>query len=176
MRAKAPLSVSLTHRKGDRPDQARLKLPSGRWVYLARVAYERLIGPIPNGQVIWHINGDPTDCRAENLQAISRAEVMRRLRLRHHGSIQEAQRLCGRLAAGTYLPEARMIELRRRAVRRADFARALLSLCPDCRAELEPFIERIVRRLNLKAEYESLSAGRKNITAESAEDAEEEAC
>ena len=50
-----------------------------RWRRLARVVWARLVGPIPSGHVIIHLNGDSSDCRLENLQCLSRAENLRRI-------------------------------------------------------------------------------------------------
>jgi len=40
--------------------------------------YEQFIGPIPKGYVIFHLNGDKNDDTPNNLEAISRAELLKR--------------------------------------------------------------------------------------------------
>lgn len=40
--------------------------------------YEQFIGPIPKGYVIYHLNGDKDDDTPSNLEAISRAELLKR--------------------------------------------------------------------------------------------------
>ncbi len=52
--------------------------PGGRsWVAMSRWVWESERGPIPRGQLVRAINGDPHDARIENLRLASRREVMR---------------------------------------------------------------------------------------------------
>jgi len=43
-----------------------------------RVIYEENFGPIPKGYVVWHKDGNKKNDHPDNLEAISRAEMMRR--------------------------------------------------------------------------------------------------
>lgn len=43
-----------------------------------KAIYEKFIGPVPPGYVIYHINGDKHDDSPDNLEAISRAELLKR--------------------------------------------------------------------------------------------------
>jgi hypothetical protein len=49
-----------------------------RWRYLAMVVWERMHGAVPEGVCLWHKNGNSLDCREENLEAITKAERLRR--------------------------------------------------------------------------------------------------
>ena len=48
-----------------------------KWKLNSRVVWESVNGKIPKGYVILHINGITTDDGIENLQIMSRAEVVR---------------------------------------------------------------------------------------------------
>ena len=50
-----------------------------------RTVWEDVVGKIPKGFIIWHLNGDKNDDRIENLECISRAECVRRNRRRRYG-------------------------------------------------------------------------------------------
>jgi hypothetical protein len=48
------------------------------WPQLSRHVWELANGPIPRGHTIVFKNGDRSDCAIENLECISRADLMRR--------------------------------------------------------------------------------------------------
>ena len=49
-----------------------------RWTYLSKVVWEAAHGALPAGWCLWHRNLNQIDCRLENLEAITRAERLRR--------------------------------------------------------------------------------------------------
>jgi hypothetical protein len=51
------------------------------WISLPRYIWQRDVGDIPPGYAIYVKNGDQTDVRLENLECISRREVMDRHRI-----------------------------------------------------------------------------------------------
>ena len=48
------------------------------WVRLAKYYWEQLYGPIPEGYMIRHINGNTLDCTIENLELVTRCENMKK--------------------------------------------------------------------------------------------------
>lgn len=48
-----------------------------RWVRKARWVWERTHGPVPEGKVVVHLNGDRRDCALGNLAVVSRAVLLR---------------------------------------------------------------------------------------------------
>lgn len=56
--------------------------PAGRRkeVKLHRYTWERANGPVPKGRVLTFKNGNPDDCKLENLECITRGELVRRNR------------------------------------------------------------------------------------------------
>ena len=70
--------VGATHRT---EGYVRIKTAEGpdpaTWKREHRVIYEAANGPIPEGYVVHHTNGDRSDNRLENLEAMSRAEHIR---------------------------------------------------------------------------------------------------
>lgn len=59
-------------------DCAYLAIGTNKRVRLPRKIYEDNYGPIPKGYVIWHIDGNKDNDDPDNLEAISRAESMKR--------------------------------------------------------------------------------------------------
>lgn len=59
----------------------------GKRSYAHRVAWLIAVGPIPDGMVIDHIDGDGTNNRLANLRAVSKATNQRNRRRPHNGSI-----------------------------------------------------------------------------------------
>ena len=59
-------------------DGTYLWISKGKRARRARVVYEKAHGKIPKGYVIFHINGDRDDDSIENLEAITRAELLQR--------------------------------------------------------------------------------------------------
>ena len=53
-------------------------LKSRKVVYVHRMVWEEIHGPIPKGMQIHHINGKKDDNRIENLALVSNAENMRK--------------------------------------------------------------------------------------------------
>lgn len=51
---------------------------SQRWKAVHNIIWEESHGPIPDGHAVAFINGDKTDLRLENLELLSRAELMNR--------------------------------------------------------------------------------------------------
>lgn len=49
-----------------------------RWKFLHVIAWEDANGPIPDGHVLVFVNGDKTDIRLDNLECISRRQLMLR--------------------------------------------------------------------------------------------------
>lgn len=49
-----------------------------RWKFVHIIVWEQAHGPVPQGDVIAFINGDKADLRIDNLECISRREIMRR--------------------------------------------------------------------------------------------------
>ena len=47
---------------------------NGKMHYVHRLLWEEAHGPIPEGMVIDHINGDPNDNRLENLRCVTRGQ------------------------------------------------------------------------------------------------------
>lgn len=56
-----------------------------RWRYAHLIAWERVNGPLPAGHAVVFRNGDKTDIRLDNLELITRAQLMRRNS--HHGRV-----------------------------------------------------------------------------------------
>lgn len=59
-------------------DCAYISIGTNKRIRLPRKIYEDNYGSIPKGYVIWHIDGDKHNDNADNLEAISRAESMKR--------------------------------------------------------------------------------------------------
>jgi hypothetical protein len=59
-------------------DCVHITISSNVRVRRPRVVYEEHFGPVPEGYVIYHLDGDRTNDDPYNLEAISRAESMRR--------------------------------------------------------------------------------------------------
>lgn len=73
-----------------------------------RVVWEEHNGEIPEGMVVLSRNGDPSDCRIENLTLFSRAELARLNRKGHKNAPEEIQpvlRTLARLEATIYAKE-----------------------------------------------------------------------
>lgn len=87
--------------------------PPARWDYLQRVVWTHEHGPIPEGMVVWFRNGDSTDCRAENLELISRGMACWRLRQLYAGEWRQWHQRAG-AAGGHGLIKARAAEMKRR--------------------------------------------------------------
>ena len=48
----------------------------GKWVIYSRWLWEQEHGPIPDGGIVVHVNGDPLDCRLDNLRLVDRKVLM----------------------------------------------------------------------------------------------------
>jgi hypothetical protein len=55
-----------------------IRVKKGKWVPLRRAVWIAAHGPIPRGYNIIHKDGDWQNCRIENLECLSNAELMRR--------------------------------------------------------------------------------------------------
>lgn len=53
---------------------------NGRTAYLANEIYAAFVGPLPDGYIITHLNGDRADCRPQNLAAVTEEELRERQR------------------------------------------------------------------------------------------------
>jgi hypothetical protein len=56
----------------------RTKPPRFNWRYVHTMTWEARNGPVPSGHAVAFKNGDKTDIREENLEIVSREELMRR--------------------------------------------------------------------------------------------------
>jgi hypothetical protein len=137
--------------------EARVKVDDGpldrRWRNLARLVWERAHGPIPAGMVVCRRNGEVADCRLENLELISRAESARRT-MAANPDMPAVRSRAGR-ASGWQV--ARVRRARKCAGVRKQLAAALAGLCPECRASLGPWWERIIKGCRVEAEYRGLT-------------------
>lgn len=59
----------------------------GKKHYGHRIAWLMAVGPIPDGMVIDHIDGDGTNNRITNLRAVSKSANQRNRRRAHNGSV-----------------------------------------------------------------------------------------
>lgn len=59
-----------------------IRVSKGRWQYYHRYLWEQAHGPIPKGIPLVFKNGNTLDCRLENLELISRKELLKRNRNR----------------------------------------------------------------------------------------------
>lgn len=73
---------------------------NGRTVALHRYVYEQAHGPIAEGLIVHHVNGDPLDNRVENLRAMTPAE-----HARLHNDRHPRERTCD-VCGETYAPAA----------------------------------------------------------------------
>lgn len=55
-----------------------IKLADRKWVLLSRYVYEQHNGPIPKGHNVRFKNGDTMNCNIDNLELVTRAEMMLR--------------------------------------------------------------------------------------------------
>ncbi len=55
-----------------------IRIALGKWVHLHRYLWEKEYGEIPKGKLITFIDGNPMNCKIENLEMIDRAEHLRR--------------------------------------------------------------------------------------------------
>ena len=47
---------------------------NGKWMYYHKYIWQQHFGPIPSGYMLRFINGDPLDCRIENLRLLTKRE------------------------------------------------------------------------------------------------------
>lgn len=55
-----------------------IRVAMAKWEYLSRHIWRQANGPIPAGMCIVHKDGDTMNCALENLEAITRTEIMKR--------------------------------------------------------------------------------------------------
>ncbi len=56
---------------------------NGKSYYVHRLLWEEAHGPIPDGMMVDHINGDPKDNRLENLRCVTRGQN------KHNSTVQK---------------------------------------------------------------------------------------
>jgi hypothetical protein len=56
---------------------ARISPVRGKPIRVHRLIYEAHYGPLPEGMIVHHKNGDPRDNRPENLEAMTQADHLR---------------------------------------------------------------------------------------------------
>jgi len=75
-------AITIRHRNdnSDRRPQVFIRLSEGNWELYRRYQYEKHVGPIPEGKIVAHKDGNTMNCYPENLELITRAENMARNR------------------------------------------------------------------------------------------------
>lgn len=77
-----------------------IKTENGKWRLKNRVVWEQANGPVPNGYVVRHRNGDADDNSIENLYLVSRKDIIlneNSVYAKYPEELQEVMRLKGRL-------------------------------------------------------------------------------
>jgi hypothetical protein len=76
-----------------------IKLAPGKrqWLSLRRYQWQLTHGPIPEGMVIHMRDGDPHNTQPDNLELITKAENLRRMRQRYPKEVMQLMRLQGNL-------------------------------------------------------------------------------
>jgi hypothetical protein len=72
---------TIRYEKSKKQYQIKIGCHPHKWISLPRYVWQRDVGDIPPGHLIYVKNGDQTDVRLENLECISRREVMDRHRI-----------------------------------------------------------------------------------------------
>lgn len=77
-----PVGTEVTDRDGYRKRKIRDDAPTGmsrfNWQFVHILIWEAANGPVPKGHAVVFVNGDKADLRLENLELVSRRELMRR--------------------------------------------------------------------------------------------------
>ena len=82
-------------------------------LFLHVIVWERSNGPLPEGMVVHHINGDPTDNRAENLVAMSHRDHRRLHEGWHYDFTEMRTTGCSCSKCGVFIPIEKNIRLTR---------------------------------------------------------------
>lgn len=92
---------SLRYNKRDNSFLVKIAEPN-KWEYRAKVVWMQHHKAIPEGYSVWHINGDSTDDRIENLALRSKLEILQLNQLNHKQQpteLKEAVDLIARIKA-----------------------------------------------------------------------------
>lgn len=72
------ITIRHPHKKRGRPPQVFIRISEGEWELYRRHQYKKHFGPIPEGMVVSHKDGNTLNCFPENLELITMAENARR--------------------------------------------------------------------------------------------------
>ncbi len=108
--------VIVTRRNKNRPAYQWVRVGFKTWKMYHVYLWEQVHGPVPDGHIVVFMNGDPADCRLENLELISKKVNMKR----NNGAVRLSDGFVASTMAGrdrvvkkTLLQHPELIELKR---------------------------------------------------------------